>query len=64
MEGFKYHFEKQNILSIWSTPNHCYRLGNPASVLFLDSNLNKKIIVFYSPNSIDHVFPTGTDYFL
>ena len=39
-EGYKFWFRFKNVVSIWSTPNYCYRLGNPAAVLELDEELN------------------------
>ena len=45
MQGYQYFFD-QKLVIVWSAPNYMYRLGNVASVLKLDTNLNREFIIF------------------
>ncbi|KAL1981658.1 hypothetical protein VTN96DRAFT_2372 [Rasamsonia emersonii] len=45
-EGYKYHFEKQNVVTVWSAPNYCYRCGNLASVCEVREDLKPTFKLF------------------
>ncbi|KRW98555.1 hypothetical protein PPERSA_00047 [Pseudocohnilembus persalinus] len=66
MEGYRTHFSGQ-LVTVWSAPNYCYRLGNVAAILELDENLQKYYKVFEAAPQKDEDGKVGRqvpDYFL
>ncbi|CAI0379340.1 unnamed protein product [Linum tenue] len=66
MEGYKWMFNNQ-IVTVWSAPNYCYRCGNVAAILELDENLNKQFRVFDAAPQESRGAPAkkpAPDYFL
>ena len=66
MEGYKFWFTKQNLVTVWSAPNYCYRCGNSASILKLGINLEKSFEIFQAANKSINSQPPRTivPYFL
>ena len=66
MEGYKFWFTKQNLVTVWSAPNYCYRCGNSASILKLGINLDKSFEIFQAANKSINSQPPRTivPYFL
>ena len=66
-KGYKYMFNDQ-LVTVWSAPNYCYRCGNVASILeFADGNVDKREAkLFEAVPDTKRVIPSRmtTPYFL
>merc|ERR1711934_385523 len=47
MDGYQWHHE-DNVLTVFSAPNYCYRCGNQAGIIEYSENLEQRVIS-YSP---------------
>lgn len=66
MEGYRSWFDNQ-LATVWSAPNYCYRCGNVASILELDEQLTRNFKIFEAaPLGYRGVptKPTPPEYFL
>lgn len=65
-EGYKFWFPKENLVTVWSVPNYCYRCGNQAAILNVEEDLSKNFLIFNSvPESTNKVPPKAlVPYFL
>lgn len=67
-EGYKYHFEENSVVTVWSAPNYCYRCGNVASIMSVDRDLNPRFSIFSAVSGDQRHVPAGrrgpSDYFL
>eukprot|EP00039_Didymoeca_costata_P016174 m.286365 g.286365 ORF g.286365 m.286365 type:complete len:307 (-) comp16350_c0_seq15:2037-2957(-) len=65
-EGFKFMFTKENLVTVWSAPNYCYRCGNVASILTFDENGGSEPKLFHAVPDEHRIIPprVTTPYFL
>lgn len=67
-EGYKYHFDKQNVATVWSAPNYCYRCGNLASVCEVREDLKPTFKLFSAVGDDQRHLPASrpgrSEYFL
>jgi serine/threonine-protein phosphatase 6 catalytic subunit len=55
-EGYNYKFDQQ-LVTVWSAPNYCYRCGNVASILALDAELKRDFKIFEAVPDDQRVIP-------
>jgi len=58
MDGFKYHFEDTNCLTMWSAPNYCGRCGNVGALLEINGP-DRRFVTFDSPKQQQHNLVAG-----
>eukprot|EP00033_Pygsuia_biforma_P000721 GCRY01000843.1.p1 GENE.GCRY01000843.1~~GCRY01000843.1.p1 ORF type:complete len:307 (-),score=28.79 GCRY01000843.1:63-983(-) len=58
-EGYKYMFQKDTLVTVWSAPNYCYRCGNVAAILAFDEHLNRHFEVFSAVPNSERVIPAN-----
>ncbi|KAF2018929.1 serine/threonine protein phosphatase-like protein [Aaosphaeria arxii CBS 175.79] len=67
-EGYKYHFQAKDVVTVWSAPNYCYRCGNVASIMNLKENLKPEFNIFSAVPDHRRAVPVGrggrSEYFL
>lgn len=67
-EGYKYHFADQNVVTVWSAPNYCYRCGNLASVCEIGEDLKPSFKLFSAVSDDQRHVPASrpgrSEYFL
>lgn len=59
-------FPEQNLVTVWSAPNYCYRCGNVAAILSFDDKLNRDFKMFKEDQAEHAQAPrmTNVPYFL
>lgn len=65
-EGYKRMFD-DNLITVWSAPNYCYRCGNKASIMQIKENGDYEFLVFLAAEASKRKVPEKVDppeYFL
>lgn len=57
MDGFKYWFKDQSLVTVWSAPNYCYRCGNVGSILNISDSLERSFDIFHAVSESSRVVP-------
>jgi diadenosine tetraphosphatase ApaH/serine/threonine PP2A family protein phosphatase len=65
MSGYQYHFNEEQLVTVWSAPNYMYRSGNDASVLKIGSDFSRQFVIFKAVPDGQRVIPDerAPDYF-
>lgn len=66
MEGYQVRFDEQ-LITVWSAPNYCYRCGNVAAIMELDGELKKEFKTFEAAPAEERQVPSkkpAPEYFL
>ncbi|KAK3638649.1 sporulation-induced protein [Elasticomyces elasticus] len=67
-EGYKYHFTSQDVVTVWSAPNYCYRCGNVASIMTVGEDMDPDFKIFSAVPDHRRAVPAGRggrgEYFL
>jgi serine/threonine-protein phosphatase 2A catalytic subunit len=64
MEGYSWMHEDQ-LVTVFSAPNYCYRCGNQAAIMEVDENLEAQFVQFApSPKQVERNTERVPDYFL
>ena len=56
LEGYKYYFGKNEdsgpIVTVWSAPNYAYRSNNKATIMFIDKNDRRTVLIEHQDSDI------------
>lgn len=58
--GYQWHFDEHDLVTVWSAPNYMYRTGNLASVMKIDENFEQQFIQFSAVPNDKRVIPDET----
>jgi diadenosine tetraphosphatase ApaH/serine/threonine PP2A family protein phosphatase len=56
-KGYAWHFEEEQIVTVWSAPNYSYRTKNDASVLKIGKDKKREFVIFKAAPDENRVIP-------
>lgn len=62
-EGYKFMFDEQ-LVTVWSAPNYCYRCGNIASILSLSEDMTQEFKTFDAVPDDERTLPPQRNLFI
>jgi len=62
MEGYKFTFPEESVVTVWSAPNYTYQCGNKAAIMQVSETLERNFEIF-EQSTESSIHPTTTDGF-
>lgn len=57
MDGYKLWFKENNLVTVWSAPNYCYRCGNVGSILNVSDTMQTSYVTIHAVTDSSRAVP-------